>query len=91
MIAKPLDLFIINDAISSSNIPVRAGYPSLQMDVLKARASRCSSVKFKRRLIAVDAQTAICRSLMRLPWSSAHSDVIRVNLEPFDQPPDEIH
>ena len=62
------------------------------MDVLKARASGCSSVKVKRLLTAVDAQTAILyRSLMRVPWSSAHSDVIRINLKPFDQPLDEIH
>jgi hypothetical protein len=30
------------------------------------------------------------RSLMRLPWAMGHSNVIRVNLEPFDQQPDEI-
>jgi hypothetical protein len=31
------------------------------------------------------------RSLMRLPWSMGYSNVVRVNLEPFDVPPDEIH
>jgi hypothetical protein len=31
------------------------------------------------------------RSLMRLPWRMDHNGVVRVNLEPFDQPPDEIH
>jgi hypothetical protein len=31
------------------------------------------------------------RSLMRLPWSMARSNVIGVNLEPFNQEPDEIH
>ncbi|MFA5899751.1 MAG: hypothetical protein WC829_11645 [Hyphomicrobium sp.] len=31
------------------------------------------------------------RSLMRLPWSMARSNVVGVNLEPFDQDPDEIH
>ncbi len=31
------------------------------------------------------------RSLMRLPWAMTHSNVVRMNLEPFDHPPDEIH
>jgi len=30
------------------------------------------------------------RSLMRLPWSMGVTNVVRVNLEPFNQPPDEI-
>jgi len=30
------------------------------------------------------------RSLMRLPWSMGQSNVVRVNLEPFSEPPDEI-
>src|SRR6202790_2325113 len=28
------------------------------------------------------------RVLMRLPWRMSHDGVVRVNLEPFDQPPD---
>ncbi len=31
------------------------------------------------------------RSLMRLPWSMTHSNVIRINIDPFNHPPDEIH
>jgi hypothetical protein len=31
------------------------------------------------------------RRLMRLPWRMSHTNMVRVNLEPFDQPPDEIH
>jgi hypothetical protein len=31
------------------------------------------------------------RTLMRLPWSMDHNRVVRVSLEPFDRPPDEIH
>jgi hypothetical protein len=31
------------------------------------------------------------RSLMRLPWRMDHNGTVRVNVEPFDQPPDEIH
>jgi hypothetical protein len=29
--------------------------------------------------------------LMRLPWRMSHDRIVRVNLEPFDQPPDAIH
>ena len=29
--------------------------------------------------------------LMRLPWRMDHRGVVRVNLEPFDRTPDEIH
>ncbi|MBV9565610.1 MAG: hypothetical protein JOY90_34935 [Bradyrhizobium sp.] len=31
------------------------------------------------------------RRWMRLPWRMSHENMVRVNLEPFDQPPDEIH
>jgi hypothetical protein len=31
------------------------------------------------------------RSLMRLPWSMTHDNVVRVRLGHFDQPADEIH
>jgi len=31
------------------------------------------------------------RRLMRLPWRMDHNGVVRVNVEPFDQPADEIH
>ena len=31
------------------------------------------------------------RLLMRLPWRMSHNNMVRVNLEPFDQPPDAIH
>jgi hypothetical protein len=31
------------------------------------------------------------RRLMRLPWRMNHTNMVRVNLEPFDQPPDVIH
>jgi hypothetical protein len=31
------------------------------------------------------------RLLMRLPWRMSHNNMVRVNLEPFDQPPDVIH
>jgi hypothetical protein len=31
------------------------------------------------------------RRLMRLPWRMHHTNMVQVNLEPFDQPPDVIH
>ena len=33
----------------------------------------------------------VYRLLMWLPWSMTHNNVIRVNLDPFDKEPDEIH
>jgi hypothetical protein len=31
------------------------------------------------------------RSLMRMPWRLSKDNVVRINVEPFDRPPDEIH
>ncbi|MBV9532657.1 MAG: hypothetical protein JO283_16755, partial [Bradyrhizobium sp.] len=31
------------------------------------------------------------RRLMRMPWRMSHNNMVRVNMEPFDQPPDAIH
>lgn len=42
-------------------------------------------------LIADWRRRPLYRSLMRLPWSMDHNNVVRVNVEPFDQAPDEIH
>ena len=30
-------------------------------------------------------------ALMRLPWRMSHTNMVRINVEPFDQPPDMIH
>jgi hypothetical protein len=30
------------------------------------------------------------RWLMRLPWRMSHDNMVRINVEPFDQPPDSI-
>jgi len=42
-------------------------------------------------LVADWRKQPIHRWLMRLPWRMSHNNVVRVNLEPFDQPPDVIH
>jgi hypothetical protein len=42
-------------------------------------------------LVADWRKQPIYRLLMRLPWRMDHNGVVRVNLEPFDRPPDEIH
>jgi hypothetical protein len=42
-------------------------------------------------LVADWRKQPIYRLLMRLPWCMDHSGVVRVNLEPFDRPADEIH
>jgi hypothetical protein len=31
------------------------------------------------------------RRYMRLPWRMNHSNMVRIDIEPFDQPPDQIH
>ena len=31
------------------------------------------------------------RWLMRLPWRMSHNNMVRINVEPFDQAPDSIH
>ena len=42
-------------------------------------------------LVADWRKQPIHRLLMRLPWRMDHKGVLRVSLEPFDRPPDEIH
>jgi hypothetical protein len=42
-------------------------------------------------LVADWRRQPIHRSLMRLPWRMDHNGVVRVNVDPFDQPADEIH
>jgi hypothetical protein len=42
-------------------------------------------------LVADWRKRPMYRSLMRLPWHMDHNNLVRVNIEPFDQPPDEIH
>jgi hypothetical protein len=49
------------------------------------------NMRLSSALVADWRKLAFWRSLMRLPWSMGYSNVVRVNLEPFDQPPDEIH
>jgi hypothetical protein len=45
-----------------------------------------------RSALVVDWRTQpTYRLAMRLPWRMNHSNMVRVNVEPFDQPPDEIH
>jgi hypothetical protein len=42
-------------------------------------------------LVADWRRRPVHRLLMRLPWRMDHRGVVRVNLEPFDRAPDEIH
>ena len=48
-------------------------------------------VPLGQALIADWRRTSWWRQLMRLPWSMTHQNIIRINLEPFDQQPEEIH
>jgi hypothetical protein len=45
----------------------------------------------KSALVADWRQQPFYRSLMRLPWRMGHDKMVRLNVEPFDQPPDEVH
>jgi len=42
-------------------------------------------------LVADWRRQPVYRRLMRSPWGMDHSGVLRVSLEPFDRPADEIH
>lgn len=48
------------------------------------------NMRISSALVADWRKQPFYRSLMRLPWAMDHTNVVRVNLEPFDQPPDEI-
>ncbi|MDO9381368.1 MAG: hypothetical protein Q7T86_00745 [Hyphomicrobiaceae bacterium] len=45
----------------------------------------------QRALVADWRKMPWPRLLMRVPWKMTHENVIRINLEVFDQEPDEIH
>jgi hypothetical protein len=49
------------------------------------------NMRLSNALVADWRKLPFWRSLMRLPWSMTYSNAVRVNLEPFDQAPDEIH
>jgi hypothetical protein len=42
-------------------------------------------------LVADWRKQPLYRSLMRLPWRMDHAGIVRVGVDQFDQPPDEIH
>jgi hypothetical protein len=42
-------------------------------------------------LVADWRKQPVHRLLMRLPWAMDHNGVVRIKVEPFDQPADEIH
>jgi len=48
-------------------------------------------VPLGKALIADWRRSSKLRALMRLPWSMTYQNVIRVNLEPFDKEPEEVH
>jgi hypothetical protein len=49
------------------------------------------SVPISSALVADWRKQPLWRALMRLPWSMTHTNVVRIRLDPFDRPPDEIH
>ena len=49
------------------------------------------NVPLSSALVADWRKQPLFRLAMRLPWRMSHNNMVRVNLEPFDQPPDVIH
>ena len=71
------------DSIDLVEVAVRAStIHELQLG-LKERLSSA--------LVADWRKQPFYRSLMRLPWSMARTNVVGVNLEPFNREPDEVH
>jgi hypothetical protein len=70
---------------------------SIELAELAVRASTIHELqiglktKLSSALVADWRKQSFWRSLMRLPWSMARSNVVGVNLEPFDGEPFEIH
>jgi hypothetical protein len=70
---------------------------SIELVELAVRASTIHELqiglktRLSSALVADWRKQSFWRSLMRLPWSMARSNVIGVNLEPFNQEPGEIH
>jgi hypothetical protein len=49
------------------------------------------NMRLSSALVADWRRQPFWRSLMRLPWTMARAGVVAVNLEPFNQEPEEIH
>lgn len=70
---------------------------SIELVELAVRASTIHELQIglKTRLsmaLVTDwRQQPFWRSLMRLPWSMARSNTVGINLEPYNQEPEEIH
>ena len=71
------------DRIDLVEIAVRASTIHELQIALKSRLSSA--------LVADWRQLPFHRSLMRLPWSMARTNVVGINLEPFNTEPDDIH
>jgi len=71
------------DRIDLVEIAVRASTIHELQIGLKTRLSTA--------LVADWRKQSFWRSLMRLPWTMARSNVIGVNLEPFTEEPEEVH
>ena len=61
------------------------------MTPLALSSARRLVVKIGSALVVDWRKQPRWRLLMRLPWRMSHDKILRVNLEPFDQPPDAIH
>jgi hypothetical protein len=71
------------DSIDLVEVAVRASTIHELQIGLKERLSSALVVDWRKQ--------PFWRSLMRLPWTMSRSNVIGVNLEPFNKEPDEVH
>lgn len=71
------------DSIEMVEIAVRASTINELQIGLKTRLSSALVVDWRKQ--------SFHRSLMRLPWTMPRSNVVAVNLEPFDSEPEQIH
>ncbi len=71
------------DSIELVQIAVRA----VTLNELQIRLK----VPLSRALIADWRRMPLYRQLMRMPWSMAHNNTVRITLDAFDKQPEEIH
>ncbi len=72
------------------NIPLlETGRPTRAMTVHELQI--VLNAPLRSALVVDWRKQPIYRLLMRLPWRMDHNGAVRINLEPFDQPPDVIH
>ena len=79
------------DWLDSDDQPTSAGGAEDSYYLAQDPPYRTLNMTLTSALVVDWRKQPFFRSLMRLPWSMTHSNVVRMNIDPFDHPPDEIH